>query len=135
MTMSNSLLAAALRGSLPTPLAFAVDTAFAEDGLGMRYRFDVFDIRARPPGVEAVYWFAKLTESTYVPLYIGRADILSRRLASHDRIDEAIRGGATYLLVHIPGPTDPVRFADVERRLISRFCPPLNEHHNWFKSI
>lgn len=131
MSMTNSLLAAALRASLPTPSALPVDTAFAEDLLGMRYRFDVYDIRARPSGVEAVYWFAGLSASTYVPLYIGRADILSTRLASHDRIDEAIRRGATHLLVHIPGPADPIRFADVERRLISRFCPPLNEQYNW----
>ncbi len=43
--------------------------------------------------------------------------------------------GAAPLLVHIPAPLDRIRFEEAERRLISRFNPPLNVQHNAMRSF
>jgi hypothetical protein len=64
------------------------------------------------------------------PVYVGRAEILSRRLTGHDRRKEAIRHGARFLLVHIPAPVDPIPYAEAERRLIRQYTPVLNEQVN-----
>jgi len=126
---ANSLLG--LFGLAPTPLA----TVTGSDGIDTRYRFDVYGIYDRPSGVNAVYVFARQSAQAYVPLYIGRAEILSERLTGHERLSEAIMLGASHLLVHIPGPRDRIGFEDAERRLISRFGPPLNVQHNAMRSF
>ena len=121
-TLSNALLR--------PPASVPLDCAWADDDFGIRYRFDVYSIRDRPIGVNAVYWFAFKTAYSYVPLYIGRAEMLSDRLPGHERLPEAIRRGATHLLVHVPGAHDLVKFAEVEKRLIQCFSPPMNTQHN-----
>jgi hypothetical protein len=112
----------------PAPILFGL--VWGNDGISHRCRFDIYDIWACPAGVNAVYIFARLEGSTYVPIYVGRAEILSRRLTSHDRRDEAIRHGARFLLVHIPAPLDPISYIEAERRLIQQYTPVLNEQLN-----
>ena len=117
------------------PVPIPVGSVWGEDGISHRYRFDVYDIWACPVGANAVYVFARLEGSTYVPVYIGRAEVLSRRLTGHDRRAEAIRRGAHFLLVHIPAPFDPIRYSEAERRLIRQYTPVLNEQFNPLASI
>ena len=38
-----------------------------------------------------------------------------------------MRLGAWFLLVHIPAASDPIGYAEAERRLIRRYTPALNE--------
>lgn len=121
-------LAATLAG-VPA-LALPQGNVWGTDGIGMRYRFAIYDIRARPAGLHVVYAFARLEGQIYVPLYIGRAESLSQRLPGHERLDEALRRGARHLLVHMPAARDPIGYADAERRLIRHYAPPLNEQHN-----
>jgi hypothetical protein len=116
-------------------VAIPVGSVWGDDGISHRYRFDIYDIAASPSGVNAVYVFARLEGSMYAPVYVGRADILSRRLTSHDRRDEACRLGARFLLVHIPAPFDPIGYEEAERRLIRRYMPVLNEQFNPLASI
>lgn len=85
--------------------------------------------------MNAVYVFARQPAQAYVPLYIGHAEILSERLTGHERLSETIMLGAAPLLVHIPAPLDRIRFEEAERRLISRFNPPLNVQHNAMRSF
>lgn len=92
---------------------------WGSDNINTRYRFTIYDIRAVPSGIDAVYIFARLEGATYVPLYIGRADVLSRRLTGHERKAEAIRRGATFLLVHELGAQPRVPYKEAERRLIA----------------
>jgi hypothetical protein len=120
---------------LDPPAAVSYGDVWGEDGIGMRYRFMVYDIDAITYGVDAVYVFARYEAGVYVPLYIGRANILSERLSSHERRFEAKRRGAEFLLVHIPGSGDPVPYAEAERRLIRRFAPALNEQFNPLASL
>src|SRR4051794_3328766 len=92
-------------GGLPwdgPPVPIPIVSIWGEDGISHHYRFDVYDIWTCPAGVNAVYVFAALRGSTYVPVYIGRAEILSRRLTGHERRQEAIRHGARFLLIHTP---------------------------------
>ena len=110
----------------PTPIA----SIWGEDGISHHYRFDVYDIGDCPAGVNAVYVFAGLQASIYVPVYIGRAEILSRRLTGHDRRHEAICYGARFLLIHTPAPLDPISYIEAERRLIQQYAPVLNEQFN-----
>ena len=108
---------------------------WGDDGIAVRYRFEVYAIEACPPNVHAVYVFAALAGGTYVSLYIGRADILSQRLSSHERRAEAIRRGATHLLVHTPAAGDRIAYDEAERRLIRHYAPPMNEQFNPLASI
>jgi hypothetical protein len=110
----------------------AHDDAWAVDAVGVRYHFRVYGLDATVHGVEAVYAFCRRVGNTYPFLYIGRAKILSDRLAGHERRDEARASGARYLLVHIPGPADRVRYREAEARLIRRFDPPMNNHFRRF---
>ncbi len=130
----QNALAYALCGfAQATPVPSGSVTGF--DGIDTNYRFDVYRIFERPAGVNAVYAFATLAGTTYLPLYIGRADILSSRLADHDRREEAVARGATHLLVHVPGTLDRINYKEAERRLIQFFAPPLNTQHNPLRSF
>jgi hypothetical protein len=124
--LGNSLLG----GLFQPPQVFPFGNVWGSDGIDTRYNFTIYDISARPAGVNAVYMFARQSGETYIPLYIGRAEILSERLANHEKRLPAIVLGASRLLIHIPGPQDRIRYQEAERRLIHRFSPMLNVQHN-----
>ena len=98
------------------------------DGIA-RYYFEVYGISEILAGTNAVYMFCKFQSSAYCPLYIGRAENLAIRLTEHERINEAIRHGASHLLVCMPDYTAQIYFIEAERRLIAHFNPPLNHQH------
>ncbi len=125
---------ASIFGGLPPPSA-PLGHVWGDDGISCRYRFAVYDIHACPAAPNAVYIFAARQSLTYIPLYIGRAESLSRRLSGHERRDEAIRRGAHHLLVHVPAVTDPIGYAEAERRLIRHYGPALNEQHNLLAAL
>jgi len=97
------------------------------DSFGNWFQFAVFPISSRPNLRNSVYCF--MTESGYI-LYIGRAENLPNRLSGHERLDEAIAQGAQHLLVHTPLPGAIFPYKDVEERLITALCPPMNTQHN-----
>lgn len=99
------------------------------DGVDTDYSFSVYSIHSMPTAANAVYMFCKLQNNIYVPLYIGKADNLYSRLVGHERIDEAVRLGATHLLVHSPGFGARVSYLEAERRLIAQYNPILNVQH------
>jgi len=93
----------------------------------VRYHFAVFSIHDRPDWTNAVYAFMTGTGTI---LYIGKASSLSDRLCNHERMDEALRRGAEYLLVHRPGATAQFPYEQAEKRLINALSPTMNTHHN-----
>ena len=99
------------------------------DGVDTEYSFGIYSIHATPCAKNAVYLFCKVQGGQYVPLYIGKAADLSKRLVQHERLDEAIRLGATHLLVHAPGLGARVHYLEAERRLIGHYAPILNVQH------
>jgi hypothetical protein len=92
-----------------------------------KFEFAAHSVFRQVHGVNVVYAFVR--RDGYI-LYIGRAEILSERLRSHDKIKEAISQGATELWVHSTNEYSPVNFHDVEEMLIKAYCPPLNKKHN-----
>lgn len=99
------------------------------DGTDTNYRFEIYGISEIPAGTNAVYMFCKLQNSTFEPVYIGKAEDLATRLHRHERISEAVLLGASHLLVHEPGYEPRINSIEAERRLIAHFNPFLNLHH------
>lgn len=69
----------------------------------------------------------KLQTNTLVPVYIGQADDLSKRLPSHERWGEAARSGASFIMAHTTPAGEGARLAE-ERDLIEKWDPLLNTH-------
>lgn len=99
------------------------------DGIDTEYTFGVYSIHSSPSATNAVYMFCKIQGGQYVSLYIGKAENLNNRLTRHERLAEAVRLGATHLLVHAPGYGAKVHYLEAERRLIAHYNPVLNVHH------
>lgn len=110
--------------------AWMLGTIRGFDGIDTTYTFGVYDISALPSGLSAVYMFCKIENGLYVPLYIGRAINLPDRLSGHEKKSQAIRLGATYLLVHTPPIVGArVDYVTAEKRLIRHYNPVLNTQH------
>lgn len=75
------------------------------------------------------YAFLKPTgPNSYTPLYFGVADNLRDRLRNHERWPDALRAGATVIVMHTTRAGAAARLAE-ERDLIAKWNPPLNVHH------
>ena len=71
--------------------------------------------------------FVRLSNQTWVPLYVGIADDLPTRLTGHERWAEAVELGATHLVAQ--GQASLAAREKAERDLIGHWNPPLNTHH------
>jgi hypothetical protein len=75
------------------------------------------------------YAFLKqLPNGNYSPVYVGQADNFQARLPRHERLDDAIRAGASIVVAHTTPNGETARLAE-ERDLIQKWNPPLNTHH------
>lgn len=97
------------------------------DGTGVYYRFERHPIASQVYGVNVVYGFAVGTSEL---LYLGKAHILSERLAEHEKIQLSKLFGASELLVHRPTAIDPIPYDVAETRLIRWYSPLLNQQHS-----
>jgi len=71
----------------------------------------------------------RLPNGNYVPLYFGEAgDLKARFDGGHEKLDPAIRLGATHFMTHRSSASEEVRRAE-EHDLIQRWNPPLNIQH------
>jgi hypothetical protein len=130
MGFRNSLMNTGGLGQTHYPAPQMRGSLSGFDGVDTSYSFNIYDVEAAPAGVNAVYMFCRIEGRTYVPVYIGRAEILSDRLCSHERRAEAIRLGAVALLVHTPPAIGArVDYITAERRLIAHYNPALNTQH------
>lgn len=91
------------------------------------YTFNIHSENKNWVDAGGIYIFAKVNQLTqrWVPLYIGQASKLSDRLPNHERLNEAIRLGATHIHARVVSTqTD----RDVlEAFLIKQHQPVLNE--------
>ena len=79
------------------------------------------------------YMYVKrLPNGNWLPVYIGQADDVSRRLPNHDRLPDVKRAGATHLMSHTTPDGEQARL-DEERDLIAQWSPVLNTHHKEVK--
>lgn len=117
-------------GAWPTAPSYTpIGSVEGSDGIDTRYSFGIYSINALPSASNAVYMFCYVQSGSYVPVYIGKAESLYDRLFGHERKQEAIRIGATHLLVHSPGYGARVHYLEAERRLIAQYNPVLNTQH------
>jgi hypothetical protein len=99
------------------------------DHFGFSYPFDVYRLGIDVAADHSVYGFARKAGNSLVVLYIGRTGDLPQRLSGHHKLDDAIRLGADLLLVHERNRLAFPSLAEVERNLINRYNPILNEKH------
>ena len=92
---------------------------------GEIYPYDVFapNVNWRPVGGN--YIFASIVDAHWVAHYIGQTNNFKNRFASHEKMDVAVRAGATHILAHVNAiETDRSR---EEFDLIQRYAPSCNE--------
>jgi excinuclease UvrABC nuclease subunit len=96
---------------------------------GNRYRYWFTDLSLPIKDEPGNYMFVKqLANGNWLPVYIGQADSLSKRLAGHDRLADAQRAGATHAMTHTNHAGEQARL-DEERDLIQYWSPSLNTQH------
>ncbi len=93
-------------------------------GNGQYLEFNIHDSNKNWKAVPGLYIFAFLTKDGWSPLYVGQAEDLSDRLPGHERLDEAVRLGATHIhAVVVQQASDRNLW---EKMLIQNFQPPMN---------
>lgn len=90
---------------------------------GWRYRFERWPLNLFPDRADCVYAFANRDREV---LLIGSAGDLRERVFGHERLRDALNGGASEVWAHTPGGEDPFPLGQVEARLIAALRPPLN---------
>jgi hypothetical protein len=93
------------------------------------WKLDTPRVASSIMSVAGNYVFLKqLPDGKYLPVYIGQADDLSKRLPNHERFDDAVKAGASLVVTHSTPAGELPRLAE-ERDLIAKWNPPLNVHH------
>jgi hypothetical protein len=96
-------------------------------GKTYRYWFSTFNDSFKDEGGN--YMFVRqLPSGNFLPVYIGVADSLQKRLSNHERADEAKRLGATFVMTHTTPAGEAARLAE-EKDLIAYWHPVLNTQH------
>lgn len=95
-------------------------------GNGETLSFEIYDRNEGWNKVAGLYIFSHLgADGLWQALYVGQTDDFSSRLPSHDRLNEAIRRGATHIhALVVPLAANRDRW---EKMLIQNLQPPLNE--------
>jgi hypothetical protein len=79
------------------------------------------------------YMFVKKAPNGgWLPIYVGQADSLTKRLPSHERLADARAAGATQVMSHTNGAGEQARL-DEERDLIEYWHQALKTHHRKVK--
>jgi hypothetical protein len=100
---------------------------------GKTYRYWFLDMTSPIKDEPGNYMFVKKAPNGgWLPVYIGQADNLAKRLPSHDRLAEAKAAGATQVMAHTNGAGEQARL-DEERDLIEYWHPALNTQHRKVK--
>lgn len=89
-----------------------------------------FEIYGRNDGwndVPGLYIFSFIRAGCWRALYIGQAASFQERLPNHERLEEAVRNGATHIHVMVVG--QQAKRNVWERMLIQTHQPPLNTQH------
>ena len=89
--------------------------------------FDQYGISEKGwQNVPGVYIFTKLDHviNRYFAIYVGQTESFAKRLIDHERLNEAIGLGASY--IHAAIMYDRANRLRVERELITKYNPPLN---------
>lgn len=110
-------------------MEFFRETTFKGES-GTVYRFEIHDLRASFRDVGGVYIFARKIPSptggqAYLPLYIGHADELGKRIRGHEKWPCVELAGGTSICVMPVG--DEARRLEIEADLLAAYVTPCNE--------
>jgi len=96
-------------------------------GNGQQLEFTIYNSNINWRKTSGLYIFSYLSGNKWHPVYIGQTDDFSTRLPHHDRLDEAVRKGAT----HIHAAVVPLQSNrnSWESMLIKNLKPILNTQH------
>jgi hypothetical protein len=88
--------------------------------------FTIYDSNSNWNNVAGLYIFThQVIGGSWHPLYIGQTDDFSSRLPSHERLNEAVRRGATHIhAAVIPLASDRDK---LEKMLVQYLQPTMND--------
>jgi len=89
------------------------------------YNFEVCEKSGLWRVSPGLYVFAGFANGYWIAKYIGKTEDFNARIPRHERWEEAVRLGATH--VHARIETNAIQRMLIERDLIQRFQPPLND--------
>ena len=102
-----------------------MDTVLWPLGNGQSLRFTIYTINAVTWNeVPGLYIFTYDNGQYWKPLYIGQAEDFRKRMASHERFEEAVLNGATH--IHAVVVEQSANRDTWEKLLISAHQPPMN---------
>ncbi len=97
-------------------------------GSGQTIEFNIYDPKTTTWNSSAgLYIFAYYNGQHWQALYIGQTDDFSVRLPSHERLDEAVRCGATH--IHAAVVPLAANRDTLEKRLIAHIQPSMNDQY------
>ena len=96
-------------------------------GNGQTLEFLVFTWNTDWNAVAGLYIFSYQQGDYWNALYVGQAESFQTRLPNHERLDEAVRSGATH--IHALVVSKQANRDSWESMLIQNLQPPLNTQH------
>ncbi|MEE9303801.1 MAG: hypothetical protein V3U84_08430 [Thiotrichaceae bacterium] len=96
-------------------------------GNNRHIEFNIYDRNDSWNDVAGLYIFSYHTANGWHALYVGQAESFQARLPNHERLDEAVRNGATH--IHALGVSQQAQRDLWEKRLIQTLQPPMNIQH------
>ena len=93
-------------------------------GNGETLNFTVYDSNQNWNKVAGLYIFSYLAQGQWYPLYVGQTDDFSSRFPNHERLNEAIKYGATH--IHAIVVPQAAQRNGYEAMLVGHLQPPMN---------
>ena len=95
-------------------------------GNGESLTFTVYDQNKNWNKIAGLYIFSYMgVNGSWLPLYVGQTDDFAARLPTHERLNEAVRLGATH--IHTLVVSKQIERNNLEKRLIQHLQPNLNQ--------
>lgn len=96
-------------------------------GNGQVLPFEVYERNTGWNDVPGLYIFSYVRAEAWYALYVGQAESFRTRLPDHERLNDAVRMGATH--IHAMIVRQQYLRDEWERMLIRNLQPPLNIQH------
>lgn len=96
-------------------------------GNGQQLEFTIHSSNKGWSNASGLYIFSYLSGDYWRAVYIGQTDDFSSRLPNHERLDEAVRKGATH--IHAAVVQQKNNRDKWEKMLIQQLKPSLNTQH------
>lgn len=96
-------------------------------GNGETLEFKIYSFNTNWNQVAGLYIFTYFDGQYWRALYVGQTDDFSCRMPCHDRLDEAVRRGATH--IHAATIPQAAKRDNLEKMLIQHLQPPMNTHY------